>query len=150
MWDNLLNFNCWDMQQRWCVYLNDTRYAGESCKLIGSSFTGRWCHQTKEGRLQRHGRGSTSALSTFRFYFWLSQKLKANRFSVISSLTLRNPANMACTDHQQTCHLPYPQKETRWEQHGHLLISSHRSPRLWPLLTWRAPGAAPCIWLAWP
>lgn len=33
-------------------YLYDTRYAGEGGELIGSSFTGSWCHQTKEGGLQ--------------------------------------------------------------------------------------------------
>lgn len=35
-----------------CVYLYDARYAGEGSELIGSSFTGGWCHQTKEGGLQ--------------------------------------------------------------------------------------------------
>lgn len=34
------------------MYLYDTRYAGEGRKLIGSSFTFRWCHQAKEGGLQ--------------------------------------------------------------------------------------------------
>lgn len=33
-------------------YLYHTRYAGEGRELIGSSFTRRWCHQTKEGGLQ--------------------------------------------------------------------------------------------------
>lgn len=154
-------------------YLYDTRYAGESGELVGSGFTGCWCHQTEEGGLQdttedsiTPGRIETldcvSYISHISFWcfsqreerllgstlflflcIWDTQCSRTNNTWRWKSFRITTWKPVGDVD------VPYPRRGNRWEQREHLQISWHRSPRLWAPWTW-APAAALCIWRAWP